>query len=175
MLNLLTLRSVNRLNHPLAAPPSPRAPPPPMSVVRLALGASRAPSLATAMAAVSTMRALRLAVLAVRADTPAWRCTFSMDSFTCSANLPFSPFLMKPFAGKFLAAVAAGAPASVSTVCSMSCSILTAYVRSSRNREWCCARSSRSLWLCRAERSWLGVLSLVVRGAPALSRSGPWP
>jgi len=145
MFNLLTWRLVNWLNYLLAAPLSPRTLPLLMSVVRLALGALRALLLVIVMVVILTIRVLWLAVLAVRVDTLVWRCTFFTDLFMCSANLLFSPFLIKPFAGKFLAAVVAGVPVFVSTVYSISYFILTAYVRSLRNRGWCCARSLWSL------------------------------
>ena len=58
MLNLLTLRLVNRLNYPLTTPLSPYTLPLLISVVRLTLSALRALLLIIAIAAVSTIRAL---------------------------------------------------------------------------------------------------------------------
>ena len=121
-------------------PLSPYALPLLISVVRLALGALRALSLVIVIVVISTMQAFRLAMLAVQADTPAWRCTFSIDLFTYFINLLFNPFLIKLFTGKFLTAVAAGVLASVSTVYFISCFILTVYVRSLRNKGWCYTR-----------------------------------
>ena len=55
---------------------------------------------------------------------------FSIGLFTYFTNLLFSPFLIKPFTGKFLTTIVANTLASVGTVCFISCSILTTYLKS---------------------------------------------